>query len=52
MKGGLKPEYYIRKGIFLFFIFDQVLNGSKTTHTMSSPSYYKSDFRYTPFEYY
>ena len=37
--GGLKTEYYIRKKIINFLIFDQVLNGSKTTHRFSWPSW-------------
>ena len=35
MTGGLKPEFYIRKMIFDFFIFDQVLIGLKRTHQAS-----------------
>ena len=27
MTSGLKPEYYTRKSVFWFLIFDQVLNG-------------------------
>ena len=36
MIGGLKPEYYIRERIF---IFDQVINGLKTTQQVSTASY-------------
>ena len=31
MTGGLKPEFYIRKSILGFLIFNQVLNGWKLT---------------------
>ena len=34
IKGGLKPEYYIRKRILIFLSFDQFLFFSKTTHTV------------------
>ena len=40
MIGGLKPEYYIRKSIFLFLFFDKVINSLKTTHTVSPTSYH------------
>ena len=36
---GMKPEYYIRKGFLIFSIFDQVLNGLKTTFIVSPASY-------------
>ena len=40
MTGGLKPEYYIRKKILIFLIFDQIQNFAKTTQQVSGPFYH------------
>ena len=38
MTGGMKPEYYNRERIFIYLlIYDQVINGKTTNHTVPPP---------------